>query len=495
MGSDSSKRFKLHNNKSVGNLSILLDEEYYFPSQPLKGTVLIEALQDITVYGLDLKFFMNEFWTFEKDKSNDSRCNEQILQELSINIMDKLKIEGKSGENYLPKGHYNFAFSFRLPDSLNPSFEFRGSSLTQIQLRYAVYCCLIATKGEKYCLSSLNYVIIRSLPKTLNSSLNISSLKNVHSWMFFNQGVTILSASYLKNNYKVADPIELKIIIDNTRGKLKVSSVKLRVMQKISFMETQTAHNSYENVIFEKINGMDVEAGQSKEVSQFAQVIYEKMNCEIYKSHVPYENSANNQWSIMKFQPSIETNYIKCEYFIKISVYFDSFVSYDYRPRISMPLWISHKVDEDIKMTNPMFAPNDQNKNLKNDQSNVKIEKAPNKSHTQTNNININNPEINSYFQPMKAVEPNKIQNNQPKISLPNYDSVKDITNANLNNNNINNNINNPFPQNPFNEFSILNNRSNNEIFEDINSFNYPLLGGTIDRETKFSENRIKSTK
>jgi hypothetical protein len=454
MGSDTSKRFKLHDNKSVGNLSISLTEEFYYPNQEVKGTVCIDAFQDILVYGLDLKFFLNEFWKFEQNNSNQTRCNEEIKIEFSINIINTLKPSSNGEESYLPKGFYNLPFSFKLPESLQPSFEFRGNS-SQIQLRYAIYCCLMATKGEKYCLSNLNYLIIRSPPKALTTPLNISNMTNVHSWIFFNKGLTILAVSYPKNNYKFAEPIELRINICNSRGKLNVEKVKIRVIQKITFRDQKQDHNSYENNIQEKIIPIGVEAGKSNEFSQFVLVSYDKMNSELYQSSIPYSQFVNNTMNILKFQPSIETDLIKCEYSIKISLYFDSFVSYDYRPRITMPLWISHKtMDEGLKYENNNF-------------SNIESKhRSLANSHTDTGDSkNVNTPS--------EATNSKKIETNQPKENNPvsNFQSRNTINPSK--NNNIISNLYNHF----FSDKST-------EEFEDINSFNYPLLGNKRSNNT-----------
>jgi len=461
MGSDSSK-YKLYNNKSVGNLAILLNEEFYFPQEEVKGTICVESLQDIDVYGLDLKFFSAEKWKCEKDGKTQSKNNEETIQDLSINIMPSLKTKEESEEFYLPKGHHNFPFSFKLSDSIYPSFEFKGID-SQISLRYVIYASLKAIKGEKYSLSNLKYVIVRSPPKTLNTPLNISCLSNVRSWWFFDQGLTNLNVSYEKNNYKFADPIELKILIDNTRGNSNVEAVKIRMFQKITFKDQDLEVNCHENIIFENKVSANVDSGKKSEISHFVQFLYEKLNSEIYKLDMPYTHFEGNSLNVLKFQPSIETNLIKCEYSIKISLYFKSFVSYRYRPRLVVPLWISHKVDENIKKI--------ENKEISQLEIKPQITSVAEKEGINPKvNENADKFQIIPQHARISHLSVNEI--NQSRFSLLNNESLNEKSYENYTNLNANLITNNKTQQNMMN--------IQKEQFEDINSVNYPLLGPPI---------------
>ena len=45
--------------------------------------------------------------------------------------------------------------------------------------------------------------------------------------------------------------------------------------------------------------------------------------------------------------PTLESSIIKCDYEIQVSLYFDSFVTSGYRPRISLPIIITHLFQEE----------------------------------------------------------------------------------------------------------------------------------------------------
>ena len=48
--------------------------------------------------------------------------------------------------------------------------------------------------------------------------------------------------------------------------------------------------------------------------------------------------------------PSVDSLTIKCEYSIKVSVYFNSYVTYSYRPRVILPLSVTHQLLDDYKL-------------------------------------------------------------------------------------------------------------------------------------------------
>ena len=45
--------------------------------------------------------------------------------------------------------------------------------------------------------------------------------------------------------------------------------------------------------------------------------------------------------------PTLESSIIKCDYEIQVSLFFDSFVTSGYRPRISLPIIITHLFQEE----------------------------------------------------------------------------------------------------------------------------------------------------
>ena len=124
MGALSNKKeLKIFHNKKVGGLTIDLSKPFYYPGEEVKGVILVIALRDIEVYGLDLKFIIIEDWQYKPNKTKYKVQNDKTLVKLSIDIEDKLIILGDI--HILPKGSYKFPFNYKIPEFLNSSFKIR----------------------------------------------------------------------------------------------------------------------------------------------------------------------------------------------------------------------------------------------------------------------------------------------------------------------------------------------------------------------------------
>ena len=47
--------------------------------------------------------------------------------------------------------------------------------------------------------------------------------------------------------------------------------------------------------------------------------------------------------------PSLNSSLLSCKYYIKVSCYFESFVTYISRPSVSLPIEITHQVMSDLE--------------------------------------------------------------------------------------------------------------------------------------------------
>ena len=62
-----------------------------------------------------------------------------------------------------------------------------------------------------------------------------------------------------------------------------------------------------------------------------------------YSGYIQPYNKDNK--SNIELIPSVDGIIIKCEYYLKVTLYFESFVSKDKRPRIILPIYMVHKLD------------------------------------------------------------------------------------------------------------------------------------------------------
>ena len=131
------------------------------------------------------------------------------------------------------------------------------------------------------------------------------------------------------------------------------------------------------------------------------------------------------------FLPSLEGNVIKCEYELKISLYFENFVDYNHRPRIIIPISVVHETvlkTNNISSSKEISTGNTTNIKPKESYSSEESTKVENNRQlkdknkideeaTLENNIDSIHFDSDINYPPKNEIEDNKIetQNNENK--------------------------------------------------------------------------------
>ena len=157
-------------------------------------------------------------------------------------------------------------------------------------------------------------------------------------------GTTILKVSYEKGNYQINTLVPLNIDIDNTRGKLKVKECKIRVLRTIEFLKSKGPEKyPMEKTINSKVFKSGVLPYNKKNfLFQIQLIDNDLVDFKYIKEDKPYPYI--NDLNILL--PTIDSKIIKCDYRIQVSLYFDNFVTSGYRPRVKLPIIISHFIGE-----------------------------------------------------------------------------------------------------------------------------------------------------
>jgi len=203
----------------------------------------------------------------------------------------------------------------------------------------------------------------------------------------------------------------------------------------------------------------------------------ENKNFDIKGASIPYTNISD----INYFLPTIKTLILECSYTLKFTLYFDSFVKYNDRPRIIIDLIICHQsfdeykaeMDRKIQMSNNMLPPNmmpPPNMGMPPhmppppNMMNNGIPNTPLSKRNMNMNMNLNNGPPNPTFGQM-----NNNMNDNQDIDLPSMEEVED------NGNNNQDNFNNDYNNNNFNNNNYGNNtfgNDNNNYDNNYNNFN-----------------------
>ena len=224
---------------------------------------------------------------------------------------------------------------------MNPSFEY-PSEKYRVFIRYSLNA---KVKSDIYTGETSLYVEIKGIPNNnKNSKVEATSLP-IKRGSIFDIGNIILNASCDSKIFRFTSPIPVNINIDNTKSKVKATECKIDLIRKITLRDQRTLSDKYtkENKLIKKKFKSLVEKNEKKNF-QFElplNTLY-LTNLTYYGYKQPYNNSSKSNIDLI---PSVDGTIIKCEYYLKVTLYFDSFVSKDKRPRIILPIYFVHKLD------------------------------------------------------------------------------------------------------------------------------------------------------
>ena len=422
-------------------ISIELNKEYYLYGETIEGNIIFNNTKNIKPNYFSINFYKKESWFVqETTEVYYGEKENQLICKFIIDIKQYL-----NNNEILISGKYVFPFKIKIPDDIEPSFEYPYPNRYSY-LRYSLIC-----ESNPYIpeLKHQKFILIKSLSNNILNQKNFNSIINVHKWGFLDGGTTSLNVSYEKSNYKINDLIPLKVYIDNSRGKLKVKECKIRLIRTIEFSKlNEIGKFPMEKTINSKIFPAQVFPSDKKYFLFQIQV----SDADLYdfkyiKEEKPYPNI--NDLNILL--PTMNSTIIKCDYRIQVSLYFDNFVTSGYRPRVKLPIIISHFSEEvdggvnniDMKRNNGM---NENYNNLidsnniinessliydnnymnSNDRNNI-INNNPNINNEGMNEIHnkFKNDDLSDYIKSNKFENQNKSQNDNNINIKPNYIELK----------------------------------------------------------------------
>ena len=319
------------------SMKITLDKEIYFQEETITGNLWLEFLYPIILSDIKLSLISTEQWTYRKSEEDVySEQNEIYLYNNLLNIRNIFNIP--TPEIQLAPGKYNFPFAFTLSKDVLPSFEHPLKNKRAF-IRYTIKAETLSNYVKS---TTQANVIIQSKALILNSNLKFDSCVNVRSWSLFNKGTVIFTVSYPTNNYKMGDEIPLSIIINNTRGNMNTHSIAVAIIRKLQLKKKSGIKEfNFTYTITEKKFPIVVPARDKKEISLQMQITDNNNKSKDfgYEGYVnPYPNV--NDYTI--FMPSIHCATLKCEYEMKVTLYFEKFVTSAYLPNVVMPIAITH---------------------------------------------------------------------------------------------------------------------------------------------------------
>ena len=325
-------------------LSIKTDNKIYYPNSKIKGIISLTLNVPLEINGIEISLEYLEGWKHLKPKitylNRDYHIKKKIISVTQLNLQ-KLLNEKTNKIKFKP-GIHNFNFEIPFYKYFNPSFEYRGEQ-GRIFIRYILKAKLILQNNNNNKSSDIESEIIlqvQSKQKVEDKEEKFENKQNIYKWGMIKRGICQIKNYLPKINYKFNDNIPLTIVIDNRICGLSVENLKITFKRNITYINENKTEFSEIKKISSGIYLARVKKGEIK-IFKYFYNINNLNNKFILFSGIsePYKEP-NIDWQI--FTPTIYSDSFKCEYSIKITLYFESFVNYDYRPRVIIPITITH---------------------------------------------------------------------------------------------------------------------------------------------------------
>jgi hypothetical protein len=211
-------------------------------------------------------------------------------------------------------------------------------------------------------------MLLKSRTKNKTEQSIFTSSIEIYKWNVFSEGSTTLNVSLFNNdnNIKYGEQIKFNIDIDNTKAKLTASECKVVLLRKLEFKARTSGDvkDTINNECVVKIFPTEVKPKEKKSFQ--CSINLEDMDKNLFnlkEEKLPYTNITDLSF----FVPSISSLILNCQYTLRVTLYFNSFVAYKHRPRVFIPINICHQSPEEfqnMKLSNQII--NNNNNNNKN---------------------------------------------------------------------------------------------------------------------------------
>ena len=103
-------------------ISFKLKKYDFFKGDYVEGSVILNNINSLILNDIHLNLYLNESWSYPDGDYPNTELNNPILISIKVGIAKILKID--SNIINLNPGTFDFPFKFKLPDYLQPSFEY-----------------------------------------------------------------------------------------------------------------------------------------------------------------------------------------------------------------------------------------------------------------------------------------------------------------------------------------------------------------------------------
>ena len=322
-------------------LTIQFKKESYYEGQTVEGTIILEPKSNIVLNDILIKFKQSEYFVYVVDEKNTvSDINSQTFFEKRINAGEYLNM-GSQMLSLTPNS-YKFPFQFTLPKDIPPSFEYPFKN-RRASLRYTFSAELLSPYTKSL---AETYLWIKARPINLPSQIKHENYVKVKNVGIVSRGQSGVALFTLANNFRVNDMIPFTVDIYNEECAVRVKEVKISIKRIVTFSKAGKEYQKRTAILRKRYpclceknskNSYHYDDIQIRD-NDFKDVDFNKA-----LNPYPFLDDLN------LLMPNVKTNLIKCEYSLKATSYFDYSVLKKDRPRVEMPIYVTHQLQKEYE--------------------------------------------------------------------------------------------------------------------------------------------------
>ena len=473
-------------------LTVQFKKESYYEGQVVEGVIIFEPKQSVVLNDILIKFHQSEYFVYVIDEKNTiSELNSNVFFEKPIGAANYLNMGGGPGGMItLNPGSYKFPFQFTLPNDIPPSFEYPFRN-RRASLRYTFSVVVVSPYVKT---TTESYVWIKARPINIPDQIKHENYVTVKNVGIVSRGKSGVSLFTMANNYRINDMLPFTVDIHNEDCGVQVKEVKISIKRMVTFVKDGRQYQQRTAIMRKRYPCLCYKNSKNSYHYDDLQIRDSELkDADFNRTLNPYPFIDD----LNLLMPNMRSKLIKCEYSLKATSYFDLSVLGKDRPRVEMPIYITHQLQKEFdyeKNTNQyngqgqefaarnfqrgFSAPtgNSWGNNNNNNNNNFGSNNNNNNDNNQFKNYNMNNQSSSlststagaKKFSYEAYIASKKLNNQSNNNNKGDWRSKTTIQSSSFgNNNNFNNNNNNPWDNNNNN-----NNFNNNNPWSNNNNNN-----------------------
>ena len=344
MGSDNVKAVSdngIQNLSRSDILTIQFNKESYYEGQTVEGTIILEPKQNLVMNDILIKFKQSEYFVYVVDENNTiSDINSQMFFEKRINAGEYMNMGSQMIS--LTPGSYKFPFQFTLPRDIPPSFEYPFHN-RRASLRYTFSAELLSPYVKSL---SETYIWIKARPINIPSAIKHENYVKVKNVGILSRGQSGVALFTMANNFRINDMLPFTVDIYNEECAIRVTGIKISIKRIVTFMKGGKEYQKRTAILRKRYPCICEKNSKNSFHYDDIQIRDNDLkDIDFNKSLNPYPFIDD----VNLLMPNIKTNLIKCEYSLKATSYFDYSVLEKSRPRVEMPIYVTHQLQREYE--------------------------------------------------------------------------------------------------------------------------------------------------